>query len=379
VSNTSFTIDKITLREIHLDLVEPFRTDTGIESKRRILLIEITDTDGATAWGECVALETPHYLPETIDTAWSILTQHIVPQVLGHTFNSVHEVTPYLDAILPGNNMAKAAIEMTCWALTAEKQGISLSKVLGGTRTQISTGIALGLQDSTEQLIEKIQHSIQQGYARIKLKVEHSSAIKQLQAVRDALGDDVPLMIDANCAYTLDDIEHLHALDQFNLIMIEQPLARDDLASHAQIQEKLTTPICLDESLCSLSDAQDMHTLQAGRIMNLKPGRVAGLTQSLAIHNFAQQKNIPLWCGGMLETGIGRAYNVALAALPGFTLPGDLSPSRRYWKQDIVTPEWDMYANGMVQVPRDKIGLGVDIHSERIEKITVRKTFLKNK
>ena len=183
-------------------------------------------------------------------------------------------------------------------------------------------------------------------------------------------------MIDANCTYTLDDIDHLLTLDQFNLMMIEQPLARDNLAHHAQLQEKLNTPICLDESIASLDDAQNMHDQQAGRIINLKPGRVAGLTQSLAIHKFSQQKNIPLWCGGMLETGIGRAYNVALASLPNFTLPGDLSPSKRYWKQDIVSPEWKMNENGMVQVPNNVPGLGISIDIDRIEALSVRRELL---
>jgi O-succinylbenzoate synthase len=376
VSTSCFTINQITLREIHLDLVEPFRSSSGIETTRRILLIELRDTDGQTAWGECVALSTPHYLPETIDTAWLTISNYIAPRILGHAFQSPSAVAPFIGENIRGHNMAKAAVEMACWALIAQKENISLSRLLGGTRTQVSTGISLGIQSSPRALTEKVQQSLEEGYARVKIKIHPDKDIEYLHTLRNALGDAPSLMVDANSAYTLDHLDHLKKFDPFNLTMIEQPLAWNDIIHHAQLQKSINTPICLDESILSLKNAHDMHTLDAGRIINLKPGRVGGFTESLSIDQFASEKKIPLWCGGMLESGIGRAYNVALASLPGFTLPGDLSPSRRYWKQDIITPEWDMDKNGNVNVPHNQPGLGIEIDTERIEALTTRKKII---
>lgn len=377
MSTSPFTIDRITLREIRLDLVEPFHISSGEMTDRRIMLVEIQDTDGVIAWGECVAFDTPNYLPETIDTAWLMIAQHVAPRVLGKTFATPGEVHPALEKNFRGHNMAKAAIEMTCYALVAEKEGISLSKLLGGTRTEISSGVSLGIQESPTVLIEKVQRSLEEGYAKVKMKIQPGADLEYIQAVYDAVGENAHLMVDANNAYTLSDLDHLLKFDDFGLMMIEQPLAWDDFIRHAQLQKKMKTPVCLDESIASIEHAENMVDLDSGRIINIKPGRVGGFHQSVLIHDFCEKNNIPVWCGGMLESGIGRAHNVALASKSNFTLPGDLSPSRRYWAQDIVSPEWDMNKNGMVQVPTEKSGLGIDIDTERIGTLAVRKQVIR--
>lgn len=370
---TAFTIRKITLREIHLDLVEPFRISSGNATSRRIMLAEIEDTDGATAWGECCAFHEPNYLPETIDTAWLMIRQHVAPRVIGRSFNDPNDVHPALAKDFKGHNMAKATIEMTCWALVAEKSGVSLSKLLGGTRDQISSGVSLGIQDSPEALVAKVQRSLDEGYAKVKMKIQPGADLEYIQAVYEAVGENAHLLVDANNAYTLDDIDHLLKFDDFGLMMIEQPLAWDDFIRHAQLQKRMKTPICLDESITAIEHAENMVALDSGRIINIKPGRVGGFHQSLLIHDYCEQVGIPVWCGGMLESGIGRAHNVALASKSNFTLPGDLSPSRRYWAQDIVSPEWGMDKHGLVQVPVNRPGLGVEIDIDRIEAMTVVK------
>lgn len=367
-----FTIDRIALHEIHLDLIEPFRTSAGVKTSRRIMLVELEDTDGVTAWGECAALDAPSYLPETIDTTWIMVTQHIAKRVLGKQFNSPEEIHPVLEKNFRGHNMAKAAIETTAWALAAQKQGVSLSTLLGGTRSEVCTGVSLGIQPSVEALVEKSVKSLEEGYRKIKMKIQPGQDIDYVQAVYDAVGGGEKLMVDANNAYTLDDIDHLKKFDDFNLMMLEQPLAWDDIISHAELQKQLKTPICLDESINNLEHAQNMAKLDSGRIINLKPGRVGGFHQSILIHDFCEQAGIPVWCGGMLESGIGRAHNIALASKSNFTLPGDLSPSRRYWKKDIVTPEWEMDKDGMVRVPTNTPGIGVELDMDHIKSITTR-------
>jgi O-succinylbenzoate synthase len=268
--------------------------------------------------------------------------------------------------------MAKAAIETTAWALAAQKQGVSLSTLLGGTRSEVCTGVSLGIQPSVEALVEKSVKSLDEGYRKIKMKIQPGQDIDYVQAVYDAVGGGEKLMVDANNAYTLDDIDHLKKFDDFNLMMLEQPLAWDDIISHAELQKQLKTPICLDESINNLEHAQNMAKLDSGRIINLKPGRVGGFHQSILIHDFCEQAGIPVWCGGMLESGIGRAHNIALASKSNFTLPGDLSPSRRYWKKDIVTPEWEMDKDGMVRVPTNTPGIGVELDMDHIKSITTR-------
>jgi o-succinylbenzoate synthase len=268
--------------------------------------------------------------------------------------------------------MAKAALEMGCWALAAVQQGLPLARLIGGTRDRIATGISLGIQRDVHALIAKAEAAFEEGYRKVKIKIAPGRDVDWVRAVRTALGHGAHLMADANNAYTLADTDRLVALDDLGLMMIEQPLAWDDLVRHAELQRKLRTPLCLDESITSLERAQDMVTLGAGRIVNIKPGRVGGFTASLRIHDYCESMGVPVWCGGMLESGIGRAYNVALASLPNFTLPGDLSPSARYWAQDVVTPEWTMDVEGMVTVPLDQPGIGVAVDRARIESLTVR-------
>lgn len=365
-------LDRIVLREIRLPLREPFRISSGEMRDRRILLLELHDADGAHCWAESVVDDAPNYSPETIDTAWPIIVRWLAPRLLGKEIASHTDVHAILERDVRGHNMAKAALEMGCWNLAAMQAGLPLARLLGGTRETIATGISLGLQPDVETLIAKATEALAAGYQKVKIKIAPRRDVDWVAAVRRAVGDDAHLMADANNAYTLADAERLAQLDALHLMMIEQPLAHDDLVRHAELQRRLKTPLCLDESITSLERAQDMYNLRAGKIVNIKPGRVGGFAPSLAIHDFCEDHAIPVWCGGMLESGIGRAYNVALASLPNFTLPGDLSPSARYWAQDIVSPEWTMDANGMVAVPLSEPGLGVSVDEERITALTVR-------
>jgi O-succinylbenzoate synthase len=268
--------------------------------------------------------------------------------------------------------MAKAAVEMGCWDVAARQAGVPLASSLGGTREKIAAGISIGIQESPETLVERTRAAHAEGYRKIKVKIRPGADIEYVRAVREALGPDAALMADANSAYTPDDAAHLAQLDAFGLTMLEQPLGQDDLVRHAELQRKLATPICLDESITTVDRAADMIALGSGRIVNIKPGRVGGFAAARAIHDLCQRHGIPVWCGGMLESGIGRAHNVALASLPNFTLPGDLSPSARYWARDIVEPEWTMDAGGMVEVPLDRPGIGVDVDAERVAALAVR-------
>lgn len=370
-------LDRIVLREIRLPLREPFRISSGEWKDRRILLCELTDSEGVHTWSESVVDDSPNYSPETIDTAWPTIVRWLAPRLLGVHIQSPSDVHGILAHDVRGHSMAKAALEMGCWAIASIKAGLPLARFLGGTRDEIATGISLGIQASPEVLIEKAAKAAAEGYQKVKIKITPGKDVEWVSAVRRALGAGVHLMADANNAYTLDDAEHLAGLDDLGLMMIEQPLAHDDILRHAELQRKLKTPLCLDESITSLERAQDMVTLKAGKIINIKPGRVGGFAQSIAIHDFCAEHGIPVWCGGMLESGIGRAYNVALASLSNFTLPGDLSPSNRYWNQDIVTPEWTMSSEGMVRVPLDEPGIGVAVDVERVESLTVRKEELK--
>lgn len=372
-------IDKITFREIQLPLKEPFQISSGINTVRRIFLLEFQNQEGVTGWSECVPAELPNYSPETIDTAWLAIKEWIAPRVLGKSFNHPNKVHQVVDEDIRGHNMAKAAIEMGAWELVAQIQQVPLSKLIGGTRDRIATGISLGIQDSPQILAEKAKKCLDEGYNKIKIKIKPGKDIEFVAAAQEALGSGAKIMVDANNAYTLDDIDTLKQLDEFELMMIEQPLAWDDVIKHATLQKQLKTPICLDESITNLDKAEDMVTLGSGRIINIKPGRVGGFTSSIAIHNFSQRNQIPVWCGGMLESGIGRAHNVALASLPNFVLPGDVSPSSRYWQQDIVKPEWTMDENGMVTVPLDKPGMGVEVDMDRVDNLTVRSEVMRVK
>lgn len=365
-------IVSIRLLEIRLPLREPFEISSGRVSERRICLAEVMDVDGLVGWGESVADDRPNYSPETVDTVWLAVREWIAPRVLGRALEGPQAVHRLLAEGIQGHLMAKAMIEMACWAVAAERMGEPLARLLGGVRQAVETGISIGLQRDPAALVERAEAAITAGYRKVKLKIKPGADVEYVAAVRQALGPEAPLMADANSSYRLADAEHLARLDAFDLTMIEQPLAQDDLVRHAELQRRLRTAICLDESVTCLERAQDMVTLGSGRIINIKPGRVGGFTESLRIHDYAAAVNVPVWCGGMLETGIGRAHNVALASLPNFTLPGDLSPSARYWERDIVDPEWTMTAEGTVRVPWDRPGLGVTVDRTRVERLAVR-------
>jgi len=369
-------ISEITLREIQLPLKEPFVISSGAVTTRRILLAELRDHDGAVAWSECAAGAAPNYSPETIDTAWLAITAWVAPRLLGRAIAHPRDVHPILEQDFRGHWMAKATLEMGAWGLAAESAGVPLARFIGGTRERIPVGISLGIEATPQALVAKARQALEQAYHKVKIKIKPGSDVDYVRAAREALGPAAPLMADANNAYTPDDSERLVQLDQFGLLMIEQPLAWDDLVRHAALQRRLATPICLDESITSLERAQDMITLGAGRIVNIKPGRVGGFTASLAIHDLCARHGVPVWCGGMLESGVGRAYNVAVASLANFTIPGDISPSARYWKRDIVTPEWTMDGAGTIQVPHDRPGLGVAVDVNRVDDLTVRRETL---
>jgi O-succinylbenzoate synthase len=365
-------LDRITLREILLPLKEPFRISSGVQAERRILLLELEDAEGAAAWAECVAFQRPIYTAETIDTAWLAIREWLAPRLLDRAIPGAYAVHEILERDIRGHNMAKAALEMGCWGLQATIEGVPLARLLGGTHERVPTGISLGIQPTPALLVERAVAALEAGYRKIKLKIQPRQDVAYVAAVRDVLGAGVEIMADANAAYTIADADHLVTLDAFGMLMLEQPFGADALLQLAELQRRMTTPLCLDESITDLQRARDMIALGSGRIINIKPGRVGGFAVSRAIHDVCRDAGVPVWCGGMLETGIGRAYNVALASLPNFTLPGDLSPSARYWARDIVEPEWTMDADGMVRVPRETPGLGVAVDADFIESLTTR-------
>jgi O-succinylbenzoate synthase len=380
-------VDRITLREIRLPLVEPFRTSAGEVAERRILLLELHDGDGGETWSECVAEALPTYSPDTVDTSWLAISEWIVPAVIGQPFSGPAAVHPALERRIRGHRMGRAAVEMGIWALEASRRGLPLAALLTGAsdaaresgvvaRPFVETGIALGMQPSPDALAERALAARAAGYRRIKIKIAPGRDVSHVEAVRRALGPGDRITADANCSYSLDDREQvraLEALDRLGLAMIEQPLAHDDLVRHAELQRRLATPICLDESLSGEASAEAMIALGSARIANLKPGRVGGFQPALAIHDRCARAGVAMMCGGMLECGIGRAYNVALASLPNFTAPGDLSPSSRYWARDVVVPPWTMDGEGRVRVPLERAGIGVEVDVALIEDLTVRR------
>ena len=366
-------VESVELREIRLALRRPFRISSGTRHELRVLLVRLRSSDGTRVWSECVAEERPAYSPETVDTAWIALSEWLAPLVVGRSFDHPAAVDPLLADAVRGHRMARAALEMGAWNLAARRAGRPLADVLGGERREVETGISVGIQEDPDRLVERAREASRQGYRKVKLKIEPGADVEYVSAVREALGDDVGLAVDGNAAYTLDDVDRLRRLDDLGLLMIEQPLEREDLVRHARLQRELRTPICLDESITGPARAEDMLELGSGRIVNVKPGRVGGFGPSIRIHDLCMARDVPVWCGGMLETGIGRGYNVALASLPNFRLPGDLSPSARYWERDIVDPEWTMDDEGRVTVPRDRPGIGVEVDEDRVEELTVRR------
>ena len=353
-----------------LPLVHFFETSFGRIDDKHFILVRV-DGEGATGYGECVAEQDPYYSSETNETAWHIIADFVAPRVLGTGFAHPRELFPALKAIR-GHNMAKAAVEMAAWNLFAMQRGEPLSRVLGGTRDRIASGVSIGIQPSLDALAEKVERELAAGYQRIKIKVKPGWDLKPVEMIRARFGA-IPLMVDANAAYTLADADHLAQLDRFDLMMIEQPLDYDDIADHAALQRRLTTPICLDESIKTIGIAREAIAAGACRIINIKPGRVGGFGESIRLHDLCAAHGIPVWHGGMLESGIGRAANVHLSTLPNFTLPGDIAASKRYFDPDLIDPPIEVAADGTVAVPT-AAGIGVSINHSRVDAATLRKT-----
>ncbi len=357
------------LRLVKLPLVHFFETSFGRIYDKHFIVVTL-EGGGLTAYGECVAERDPYYSGETNETAWHIISEFVVPRVLGVELAHPRDVFPALKAIR-GHNMAKAAVEMAAWDLFARQRGEPLSRLLGGARDRIASGVSIGIQDSLDQLATKVERELEAGYQRIKIKIKPGWDLAAVDTVRTRFGS-IPLMVDANAAYTLADASHLAKLDQYSLMMIEQPLDYEDIADHAVLQRQLTTPICLDESIKSVHAAE--HAIAAGacRIINIKPGRVGGYAESIRLHDLCARHGIPVWHGGMLESGIGRAANIHLSTLANFSLPGDIAASKRYFDPDLIDPPIDVASDGTIAVPRGA-GLGVSIVQDRLERATLRR------
>ena len=363
------TIDAVHLREINMPLAYPFETSFGLTTARRILLVEI-ESDGLTAWGECVAGEHPYFSDEMIDTAWIITETELAPRLVGQELVGGGSC-PALFSQVRGHRMAKAALENAVWDLEAQKKRMPLSQLLGGTRKVIPCGVSIGIQPSPAALMEKIELELEAGYQRIKLKCKPGWDTKIFEMVRKRW-PEIMLSCDANSAYRVVDFDHIAEWDEFGLLMIEQPLWYDDFYFHSMLQKRLDTAICLDESIRNRRDALAEIDMESCRIINIKVGRVGGFSEAIAVHNAAAERGIPVWCGGMLETGIGRAHNIALSSLQNFSLPGDVSASARYWTEDIIEPEVTVSAQGEITVPTG-VGSGFAVMRDRIEALTVRR------
>jgi len=361
-------IERITLREIRMRLRAPFETSFGVTQQRRILLVEAI-AEGVSGWGEITAMESPSYNAETADTAWHIVSDFIAPVLIGQDLNSASDL-PSLLGPIRGHAMAKAGVENAVWDIEAQQRSLPLWKLLGGTRDEIACGVSLGIRENPDLLVRKVEEEVSAGYQRIKLKIKPGKDLGYVAAVRREF-PEILLSVDANSAYTLADTGHLRELDEFNLLMMEQPLGWDDIYSHAQLQERIRTSICLDECINHQRDAETALELGACRIINIKLGRVGGHSGARKVHDVCVQRDVPVWCGGMLESGIGRAHNIAMSTLSGFTLPGDVSASRRYWEEDIIEPEVEVSARGTI-ASQGAPGLGYAIKTKLIEELTVR-------
>lgn len=360
-------IEQITLHGIEMRLVSPFETSFGREEVRPAIIAQLR-AQGLTGWGECVAGAGPWYGYETIQTARHVLKDFLIPLLLKADWQHPKEL-PRVFASVRGHPMAKAALEAACWDLFAQAQGASLARALGGDKTEIESGVSVGVQPDVDALVRVVERYKADGYGRVKIKIKRGWDLEPVRALRAAL-PSLSLQVDANAAYTLDDLELFQALDGCGLLMIEQPLGHDDLTDHAALQAQLDTPICLDESAKTAEDVLAMLALGSGRIVNIKAGRVGGLSNAVAIHDLCRKRGVPVWCGGMLETGIGRAANVALASLPGYTLANDLSASDRYYHQDLIDPLFVLNPNGTLGVPQGP-GLGVAVNPKRLREVSV--------
>lgn len=366
-------IRTIELREICLPLIHFFETSFGRTIQRRILLVRVVDQDGAEGWGECTAGEGPFYSDEWIDSAWATMKEFLAHMVIGRE-SPAADVWNLMKQVR-GHRMAKAAIETACWDLEAKRTAVPLWKHLGGEQREIPCGVSIGIQDSPEQLLEKIRAELSAGYQRIKIKIKPGWDLKIIELVRNTF-PDIRLMGDANSAYTLDALPLFKQLDKFNLMMVEQPLSHNDIFDHAHLQRAITTPVCLDESIHSAEDATHAIAIGACRIINVKLGRVGGHAQAKLVEHVCRENRVPVWCGGMLESGIGRAHNIAMATLPGFVLPGDISASSRYWEKDVIEPPVTVTDTGTI-TPSNNPGIGFEIDLPRIESLTVRRDVIR--
>lgn len=362
-------IDAIYLRELHLPLVRPFQTSFGTTRDRRVVLAEI-HSEGLIGWGECTAGEHPHFSEESVDTCWQVIVDELGPTLAAAAPENGGEC-PRLMSLVRGNRMAKATLENAIWDLEAQRKGISLSQLLGGTRETIACGVSIGIQSSIPELLDLIDREVSAGYQRIKLKCKPGWDVNVLERVR-AKFPDITLSVDANSAYRLKDADHLANFDAFDLLMIEQPLWYDDFYYHSMLQKQLNTAICLDESIRNRRDALAAIEMESCRIINIKLGRVGGFSEAIAVHNATYERGIPVWCGGMLESGIGRSHNIAVSTLENYVLPGDVSASKRYWAEDIIEPEVTVSPKGEIVIP-DTPGRGYEVRTDLVERLTVRK------
>ena len=361
-------IDSVVLREIRMPLVRPFETSFGRTTERRILLVEV-QSDGVTGWGECTVGEHPNFNEESTDTAWLTLTAELIPALLRATLDSAGSCPKALAAVR-GNRMAKAALENAVWDAESQQMGIPLAELLGGVRKKIACGVSLGIQPSVGHLLEIVEEELAAGYQRIKLKCKPGCDVELFEAVRKRW-PNILLSCDANASYRLKDEKHLRGFDRYRLLMIEQPLWHDDFYFHALLQQQLETSICLDESIRNRRDALAAIEMESCRVVNIKLGRVGGFSEAIRVHNVTAERGVPVWCGGMLETGIGRSHNIALSSLPNFSLPGDVSASKRYWEEDIVEPPVEVSPSGEITVPTVP-GRGFEVKRSRVDHLTVR-------
>ena len=362
-------LEAIELRHVRMQLRSPFETSFGVEHDRDCIVVRLQSED-LVGWGECAASYYPGYSYETIGTAWHVLSEFFIPAVLGQRVSDVNDFKALL-ARFKGHNLARAGLEMALWDLIGKASQVPLAHLLGGQRQSVSVGVSVGIKPDEGSLLKVVEDYMQTGYGRVKLKIKPGRELRELQAVRRAF-PDLKLQVDANSAYSLQDVPVFVAMDSLNLLLIEQPLAEDDLIDHSVLQQSLKTPLCLDESILSMRHARQAIEIGACRVINIKAGRVGGLAEALRIHDLCSERGVPVWCGGMLETGIGRAANLALASLPGFTLPGDISASDRYYAEDIAEPRFELNPDSTIDVPQEP-GLGVMVVEEALNSVTLRK------
>lgn len=360
-------ISQVTLYHVRMALQSPFETSFGRSIGRDCILAEVRSGD-YVGFGECVADQIPGYSYETVHTAWHILRDYLIPEILHKSIEDPSDLSS-LSAKISGHPMAKAGLEMAIWDLFGKEKGLSLHQLIGGVRKKVQVGVSVGIQESSNDLVKVVRRYIDKGYKRIKLKIKPEKDMQYTQAVRNAF-PEVSLQVDANSAYSLDSVKSLYPMDSLDLLLIEQPLAEDDLWDHRQLQRQMKTPICLDESIRSRRHARQAIDMNACKIINIKPGRVGGLTEAIKIHDYCLSKNIPVWCGGMLETGVGRSSNLALASLPGFTMPGDISASDRYYEKDITKERFNLNSDSTINVP-EGVGLGVEIDQKALKRATL--------